>query len=48
MRVKTFGLLGVLVVAFVGTQLFALSGQEAGAQPGKPSTPAQPGKRVYI
>ena len=48
MRAKTFGLLGALVVAVVGTQLFALSGQEAGAQPGKPSTPAQPGKRVYI
>ena len=48
MRVRTFILFGAVVVGVAGTQLFALSRQAAGGQPGKPSTSAQAGKRVYI
>jgi D-amino peptidase len=48
MRVRTFILVGAVVAGVAGTQLFALSRQAAGGQPGKPSTSAQPGKRVYI
>jgi len=46
---KTFILLGALVVMAVsGAQLIALSWQAPEAQPGKPPTSTQPGKRVYI
>jgi D-amino peptidase len=48
MRVKTFILVGAVVLGVAGIQPVASSGQAAGGQPEKPSASTQPVRKVYI